>query len=929
MFIVHISARLKYFSALFFGLALAAMPVKAQHIDLDNANAYYNSALFKEAIPLYERVINREASSAQALVRLADCYRYINNLEAAATYYEKALKYSENKAAGYTYAQCLKGLGKYEEAKAWAVRFAQSGQPKDSLFGYTFAANCDFAKNNLANKDLALFSVTNLQSINSKSADYAPTFYKDQLLFSSSRSVPVQKDKEITWTNDAFNQYYLVEGAADALTTKPLRSSIGSDINDAPAAYNRTESAVAITSNNFMDGIRHISGSGMIMDLYLYEATSVSQWKAGSEEFFSHNANVDEAAPFSTGHPAWSPQGDAIYFASNRAGGLGGYDLYVCYKTARGWTLPKNLGFPINTAGDEMCPFVDATGRLFFSSDFHAGFGGMDIFTAERLAWGWGNVQNLGTGVNSTYDDMYFIYQADKQIGYFSSNRADSKGNEDIYMAKQLKAFPKRERQTLALGEQISFYSIEFTSSNELIFSPAEHQRITELIAALNDNPDVLIQIHAFADCRGDASRNLSTSQQRAQLVANYFSNNNVAKTRIAAEGYGEAYPVNNCIDGARCSESQHLLNRRVEITFVGRFNNQGIAAMEYDATPDTRRSPRRGPQINPYTRTRPRPVGSNAATFVSTTDKPINTAPIVGEAPTPTPPRPRPEPKYTNPTTNPTPPNKTPPTTKTTAKTNPNNRKPVRKDHYAIGDQIDIAVIYYEHNKATVDEKNSPGLKQILEVLIDQPYITIEIGSHTDSNGEANYNQELSRKRAEAVKSYLVAKGIPASRLTAKGYGESQLLNDCKDGSKCSDDEHAQNRRTEFVVTSQKGFKAGDIIQVAAINYERNSLNLDMKNSDGLQEIVALLKTNSRITVEIRSHTDANGTDALNLELSEKRAKSVYDYLVKSGIPASRLKYKGYGETMLINRCKNGVKCSDSEHSANRRVDFKVIKVN
>jgi len=251
--------------------------------------------------------------------------------------------------------------------------------------------------------------------------------------------------------------------------------------------------------------------------------------------------------------------------------------------------------------------------------------------------------------------------------------------------------------------------------------------------------------------------------------------------------------------------------------------------------------------------------------------------------------------------------------------------RRPVRKEHYAINDKIDIANIYYENQRSTVDEKKSPGLKEIVDLMIDQPYIVVEIGSHTDANGEEGFNLDLSRKRAESVKNYLVKKGIPADRLTTKGYGESQPINRCKEGVKCSDEELAVNRRTEFKVVGQKGFRVGDIIQVDKIEYERNDVKIDMKRSKGLQEILQILKE-TNLMVEIRSHTDANGTSKYNLEISEKRARAIYDYLVKNGISKSRLKYKGYGEQLVRNRCKDGVKCSDEEHDVNRRTDFKII---
>ena len=150
-------------------------------------------------------------------------------------------------------------------------------------------------------------------------------------------------------------------------------------------------------------------------------------------------------------------------------------------------------------------------------------------------------------------------------------------------------------------------------------------------------------------------------------------------------------------------------------------------------------------------------------------------------------------------------------------------------------------------------------------------------------------------------------------------------MINRCKDGVNCSGAEHAKNRRTEFKVVAQKGFKVGDVIKVDNINYELNKSKLDMKNSRGLKEIIQLL-TDNKISVEIRSHTDSKGSSKYNAELSQKRAQSIYEYLVKNNVNKYRLKYKGYGETMLSNKCKDGVRCSDAEHAKNRRTDFKVI---
>ena len=92
------------------------------------------------------------------------------------------------------------------------------------------------------------------------------------------------------------------------------------------------------------------------------------------------------------------------------------------------------------------------------------------------------------------------------------------------------------------------------------------------------------------------------------------------------------------------------------------------------------------------------------------------------------------------------------------------------------------------------------------------------------------------------------------------------------------------------------------------------------------LDKIVIALKNNTSIKIEITAHTDSKGSDQDNLKLSEARAKAVYDHLVKNGIQASRLRSIGLGETKIINRCKNGIECSDIEHAINRRVEFKIL---
>jgi outer membrane protein OmpA-like peptidoglycan-associated protein len=111
------------------------------------------------------------------------------------------------------------------------------------------------------------------------------------------------------------------------------------------------------------------------------------------------------------------------------------------------------------------------------------------------------------------------------------------------------------------------------------------------------------------------------------------------------------------------------------------------------------------------------------------------------------------------------------------------------------------IENVYYEYQKFDLLPQTIIALNKVVEVMKSNPDITIDLISHTDSRGGNEFNMKLSQKRAQTAIDYVIAKGISKSRLTAKGMGESQLVNKCKDGVECSEEEHAQNRRTEFKV--------------------------------------------------------------------------------------------------------------------------------
>ncbi len=132
-------------------------------------------------------------------------------------------------------------------------------------------------------------------------------------------------------------------------------------------------------------------------------------------------------------HPAISPDGESLYFVSDREGGYGGKDIWVSHKSGDTWGEPENLGSAINTPGNEEFPYVRMDGTLYFSSDTQIGYGGLDIFKATKNEKGEWEIVNMGEPVNSDGDDFGIVFKGNMEEGMFSSSRGSTKGVDNIY----------------------------------------------------------------------------------------------------------------------------------------------------------------------------------------------------------------------------------------------------------------------------------------------------------------------------------------------------------------------------------------------------------------------------------------------------------------------------------------------------------------
>jgi outer membrane protein OmpA-like peptidoglycan-associated protein len=130
-----------------------------------------------------------------------------------------------------------------------------------------------------------------------------------------------------------------------------------------------------------------------------------------------------------------------------------------------------------------------------------------------------------------------------------------------------------------------------------------------------------------------------------------------------------------------------------------------------------------------------------------------------------------------------------------------------------------------------------------------------------------------------------------------------------------------------ELVLRNFGNSAESEIVVLQSIYYDKNSANFKSESVKGLDKIVKAMNQNSSLNVSIYSHTDSQGDDAYNLKLSQNRAMNVLEYFVANGIDKNRIAARGMGETQILNRCKNNVDCSETEHQVNRRTEFKFTK--
>lgn len=395
---------------------------------LKAANEMFNRMAYIEAAKLYEEYLEKNPKlTTQTITNIADTYYKLNDMQKAVRWLEKLYNIQGNQLPDLyvlRYTQALRSAKDYDKANKIDREIIAKKKDKAKL--QLFIANQRHL-DSLSQKK-SLFEINNLE-INSKYSDFGATFYGDKLVYSSSKEIATIDKKKYSWNNQSYLTLYVAERTqtdGNLSNEKLFLPEITSKYHDATITFSNDLQTFYYTTNT-LKGTKLKNNKKGTNNFQIIKST-INSGKITKKEKLSFNS-----LEYSVGHPSLSPNGKWLFFVSDMPGGYGETDIYMVELFANGsMSTPKNLGPKINTIGREMFPYFNNE-KLYFSSEGHFGFGGLDIFESNFNGSEFSYPKNIGEPINSNKDDFSFIVDSTSKFGYFSSNRDSGKGDDDIY----------------------------------------------------------------------------------------------------------------------------------------------------------------------------------------------------------------------------------------------------------------------------------------------------------------------------------------------------------------------------------------------------------------------------------------------------------------------------------------------------------------
>ena len=409
---------------------LFSTSIYAQERAVAKGDKQYDRYAYIDAIKTYERIAEKGYKSVEMFQKLGNSYYFNSQLEQAAKWYGElfAMGQEVEPEYYYRYSQSLKATGNYAKANEMMATF--NSKVRSDSRGKLATENKNYLeviKSNSGRYEMADAGV------NTEYSDYGSAIIGNKLVFASARDTGNFSKRIHKWTNAYFTNLYAAELSGDTLgSVEKFAKKANSKFNEASAAFSKDGKTMYFTRNNYTNGKKgKDDNKNTLVKIYqskLEKKGDKEDWAEATEVSFNSNS-------YSTAHPAISPDGKTMYFASDMPGTLGQSDIFkVAINEDGSFGTPVNLGPTINTPGKETFPAMTDENELYFATDGHPGLGGLDIFMARLKEDGTFRAPvNIGKPANSPKDDFAYIIDTKTRKGFLTSNREGGKGFDDIY----------------------------------------------------------------------------------------------------------------------------------------------------------------------------------------------------------------------------------------------------------------------------------------------------------------------------------------------------------------------------------------------------------------------------------------------------------------------------------------------------------------
>lgn len=690
------------------------------------ADKHFENLEYFKAAPMYgelaDKFIRKNKGAVQSIRRAAISYAKIFDFKRSIHY--DAILHASHKMAKteedwLRYIHSLRITAQYERAEL-LINEANILFPNNPTF--------ERWKND-ANKLTVFFADTSMSAVevlpfNSDMGDFAPIWHDNGLVYATKSTNRGFLVPRYGWDNSYFiNLMHVTQ--KDGVWGKPsvLKNEFFSRAHDGPVAFSPDGSEMMLT-RNILD--KNKGEDKRYLALFVSQKNAEGEWT--DLQPFPHNVKQSN-----TGHAAYSPDGNRIYFVSDRIGGIGGTDIYYSDRLGDSWSPPIILSSSINTERNEMFPYMNKKGKLYFASDGHFGLGGLDIFMVNPSGANAKPV-NMGAPINSAADDFGLISDDDGKTGYFSSDRGDFV-DRILYWEKRLPV-------------------IQLTGTVYLIYDEMEPVVAQEVVIEdFANGSEVKINTNSEGVYTAEIVSNneylIKTRKEYFQLIhpEQLRTAGIVRDTILVRDLYLKPTKIDIAIKVIEKGTKTSIPNAKLSVIHkesakdtLFMSDENGLAMLTVDRHQDYwARASKKG-----YI---------DAETAFETGSQSGKVIELELELPK------------------------------------------IKKN-----EKFKLENIFYDLNKATLRPESMSSLDKLAEFLLENG-LKIELSAHTDSRGSDSYNMRLSQQRAQSCADYLITKGVPKSKIIARGYGETKLVNRCKNGIQCSEEEHQENRRTEVKI--------------------------------------------------------------------------------------------------------------------------------